>query len=229
MITILVAEDDKATSKLMCALLKQNGYHTVCAFDGEEALQIMEEVHVDLLLSDVMMPKLDGYSLAEAIRDSGSMMPVLMLTAKDFPEDKRRGFLAGTDDYMTKPPDWQELILRIKALLRRARISEDESITIGGTVLDKGNHSVTVSGVNEVIPKKEFDLLYMLLSFPERTFTRVQILDAIWGMESDSDEKTVTVHINRLRSRYEDNPDFEIETVRGVGYRGKLNGNESEN
>ncbi len=219
MLKILVAEDDPSTSKLLCAILKLNGYDPVSARDGEEALKIMDHQHIDLLISDVMMPKMDGFELTKVIRESGSMLPIIMLTAKALPEDKRTGFLVGTDDYMVKPPDRQELILRIKALLRRARIVDEHKITIGEVVLDYDTHTVRKGYDAQVLPPKEFNLLYKLLAYPERTFTRLELLDEIWGMDSESDEKTVNVHINRLRTRFMDWTEFEIQTIRGMGYR----------
>lgn len=219
MLKILVAEDDPSTSKLLCAILKLNGYDPVSARDGEEALEIMDHQHIDLMISDVMMPKMDGFELTKIIRESGSMLPIIMLTAKALPEDKRTGFLVGTDDYMVKPPDRQELILRIKALLRRARIVDEHKITIGEVVLDYDTHTVRRGYDAQVLPPKEFNLLYKLLAYPERTFTRLELLDEIWGMDSESDEKTVNVHINRLRTRFMDWPEFEIQTIRGMGYR----------
>ena len=219
MLKILVAEDDPSTSKLLCAILKLNGYDPVSARDGEEALEIMDHQHIDLMISDVMMPKMDGFVLTKIIRESGSMLPIIMLTAKALPEDKRTGFLVGTDDYMVKPPDRQELILRIKALLRRARIVDEHKITIGEVVLDYDTHTVRKGYDAQVLPPKEFNLLYKLLAYPERTFTRLELLDEIWGMDSESDEKTVNVHINRLRTRFMDWPEFEIQTIRGMGYR----------
>lgn len=219
MLKILVAEDDPSTSKLLCAILKLNGYDPVSARDGEEALDIMDHQHIDLMISDVMMPKMDGFELTKVIRESGSMLPIIMLTAKALPEDKRTGFLVGTDDYMVKPPDRQELILRIKALLRRARIVDEHKITIGEVVLDYDTHTVRRGYDAQVLPPKEFNLLYKLLAYPERTFTRLELLDEIWGMDSESDEKTVNVHINRLRTRFMDWPEFEIQTIRGMGYR----------
>ena len=219
MLKIMVAEDDPSTNKLLCAILKINGYDPVSARDGKEALEIMDHQHIDLLICDVMMPRMDGFELTRVIRDSGSMLPIIMLTAKTLPEDKHTGFLVGTDDYMTKPPDKQELLLRIKALLRRARIVDEHKITIGDVVLDYDTHTVRKGYDAQILPPKEFNLLYKLLAYPERTFTRLELLDEIWGMDSESDEKTVNVHINRLRTRFYDWPEFEIQTVRGMGYR----------
>lgn len=219
MFKILVAEDDASTNRLFCAILRRAGYDPVPAFDGEEALQKLDEQKVDLLLCDVMMPKLDGFGLTRAIRESGSMLPILMVTAKTLPEDKHQGFLVGTDDYITKPVDKEEMLLRIKALLRRARIVDERRITVGDVVLEYDTHTVRRGHEVMTLPPKEFNLLYKLLAYPDRTFTRLQLLDEIWGMDSESDEKTVNVHINRLRTRFADWPEFEIQTVRGLGYR----------
>lgn len=219
MLNIMVAEDDPSTSRLLCAILRMNGYDPIPARDGEEALEIMEHRHIDLLICDVMMPKMDGFELTRIIREGGSMLPIIMLTAKALPEDKHTGFLVGTDDYMVKPPDRKELILRIKALLRRAKIVDEHKITIGDVELDYDTHTVRKGYDAQVLPPKEFNLLYKLLAYSGRTFTRLELLDEIWGMDSESDEKTVNVHINRLRTRFFDWPEFEIQTVRGMGYR----------
>lgn len=219
MFKILVAEDDASTNRLFCAILRRAGYEPISAFDGEEALQKLDEEKVDLLLCDVMMPKLDGFGLTQAIRETQDLLPILMVTAKALPEDKRRGFLVGTDDYITKPVDKEEMLLRIKALLRRARIVDERRITVGDVVLDYDSHTVRRGHELLSLPPKEFNLLYKLLAYPDRTFTRLQLLDEIWGMDSESDEKTVNVHINRLRSRFYDWPEFEIQTIRGLGYR----------
>lgn len=223
MIRILVTEDDPATNRLLCAILKLQHYETISATNGEQALDLLASKHIDLMLCDVMMPGIDGFELTKAIRSSGSMLPIMMLTAKDLPDDVRTGFISGTDDYMVKPPDRQELVLRIKALLRRARITEDRRIEIGDALLDAEMHAVwhkSDPSDRQLLPPREFDLLHMLLSYPDQTFTRLQLLDALWGMDSDSDEKTVNVHINRLRNRFENWPEFEIQTIRGIGYRG---------
>ena len=229
MFKILVAEDDASTNWLFCAILRRAGYEPVPATDGEDALQKMDEYKIDLLVCDVMMPRLDGFSLTQAIRESGSMLPILMVTAKALPEDKHRGFLVGTDDYITKPVDKEEMLLRIRALLRRARIVDERKITIGDVVLDYDTHTVRRGHEVQTLPPKEFSLLYKLLAYPDRTFTRLQLLDEIWGMDSESDERTVNVHINRLRTRFYDWPEFEIQTVRGLGYRAvRKAGNDAE-
>lgn len=229
MFKILVAEDDASTNRLFCAILRRAGYEPVPATDGEDALQKMDEYKIDLLVCDVMMPRLDGFGLTQAIRESGSMLPILMVTAKALPEDKHRGFLVGTDDYITKPVDKEEMLLRIRALLRRARIVDERKITIEDVVLDYDTHTVRRGHEVQTLPPKEFSLLYKLLAYPDRTFTRLQLLDEIWGMDSESDERTVNVHINRLRTRFYDWPEFEIQTVRGLGYRAvRKAGNDAE-
>lgn len=219
MFKILVAEDDASTNRLFCAILRRAGYEPIPAVDGEDALRKLDEYKVDLLLCDVMMPRLDGFALTRMIRDSGSLLPVLMVTARALPEDKRQGFLVGTDDYITKPVDKEEMLLRIKALLRRARIVDERRITVGEVVLDYDSRTVRRGHDVQTLPPKEFELLYKLLAYPDRTFTRLQLLDEIWGLDSESDERTVNVHVNRLRNRFYDWPEFEIQTVRGLGYR----------
>lgn len=219
MLKILVVEDDTNTRKLMCAVLKQNGFETYSAEDGIIALHLMEQQHFDLVVLDLMMPNMDGYELTRQLRLSWENLPILMVTAKQEPKDKRKGFLVGTDDYMTKPVDEQEMVLRIKALLRRAKIASEHKLTINKVVLDY--NALTVSREDKVItlPQKEFYLLFKLLSYPDMIFTRLQLMDEIWGMESETDDHTLNVHINRLRDRFRDWPEFEIVTVRGLGYK----------
>ena len=219
MFRILVVEDDTNTRKLMCAVLKQNGFEFLQAEDGVAALEVMDKEHVDLVVLDLMMPNMDGYELTRQIRQAWETMPVLMVTAKQEPHDKRQGFLAGTDDYMTKPVDEQEMVLRIKALLRRAQIASDRRLKIGNVVLDYDALTVTKDGEISTIPQKEFQLLFKLLSYPNMIFTRLQLMDEIWGVESETGDHTLNVHINRLRERFYGWSDFEIVTVRGLGYK----------
>lgn len=220
MFTILIVEDNKNTSRLMEVVLQQNGYDTLSAYNGEEALDVMEQNHVDLILLDIMMPVMDGYEFAKLLRESGSEIPILMITAKDSREDVRKGFLTGTDDYMVKPVDEAEMLLRIQALLRRAKIASDHELAIGSTTLNYDSFTIKVADGEEMaLPKKEFQLLFKFLSFPNKTFTRMQLMEEFWDAESQSEERTVDVHINRLRDRFKDNPDFEIITVRGLGYK----------
>ena len=218
MFNILVIEDNKNMRKLICATLKQNGYSTFEAEDGEVGLDVLDTTHIDLIICDIMMPNMDGYEFTETLRDGHCETPIIIVTAKEQLEDKKKGFSIGADDYMVKPIDFEELILRIGAILRRSKIVNDHKITIGNTVLDYNSLSVTSNGECNTLPKKEFYLLFKLVS-PDTIFTRRQLLDEIWGMESMADERTVDVHIKRIRERYRDSNDFEIVTVRGLGYK----------
>lgn len=219
MFNILVVEDDMKLNKLFCTVLTRNGYHAISAADGAEALLILDSEYVDLIISDIMMPNLDGYELTKALRDAEYNVPVLMITAKDNFEDKQKGFLVGTDDYMVKPIDVKEMVLRVGALLRRAKIVNDRKIEFGSTILNYDSLTVTFHGDEVLLPQKEFNLLYKLLSYPNKIFTRQQLMDEIWGMDTESDERTVDVHINRLRDRFKTCEDFQIITVRGLGYK----------
>jgi len=219
MFNILVVEDDRNQNRLISAALRQSGYNAVPAFDGKQALDLLDSEQIDLVITDIMMPAMDGYQLVDALRTSNFTMPILIVSAKETFEDKRKGFLLGIDDYMVKPLDIGELILRVGALLRRAQIAHEHRLTIGNVVLDYNALSVTQNGVSETLPKKEFYLLFMMLSYPDVIFTRRQLIDEIWGMDTDVDERTVDVHIRRLRERYEDCSDFEIVTIRGLGYK----------
>ena len=219
MFQILVAEDDKNTRRLMEAVLKEHGYHPILACDGLEALKLLDTHHVDLVILDIMMTGMDGYEFTRQLRATDYTLPILMVTAKQLPEDKRKGFIVGTDDYMTKPVDEEEMILRIRALLRRAQIVNERRITIADVCLDYDSLTVSRGDESQTLPRKEFYLLYKLLSYPGKIFTRIQLMDEIWGMESQSDDNTINVHINRLRKRFEDYPEFTIETIRGLGYK----------
>ena len=219
MFHILVVEDNNNTRKLMQAVLSQNGYEPILARDGIEALEVLDRKHVDLIVLDIMMPRMDGYEFTETLRASGCDLPILMVTAKEKPADKHKGFQIGTDDYMVKPVDEEEMILRIAALLRRSRIVNEHRLEIGSTVLDYDSLTVNCGGRTLELPKKEFMLLFKLLSYQNKIFTRRQLMDEIWDMDSESDERTVDVHINRLRDHFRGNDDFEIVTVRGLGYK----------
>ncbi len=219
MFNILVVEDDKHTRMLLSKVLTNNGYNVILATDGEDALEKIEHNYVDLMIIDVMMPKMDGYALTQSLRENGSQLPMLMISAKDKPQDIKQGFLVGIDDYLTKPFDFEELVLRVKALLRRAKIASARKLEVGKTTLDYDSFTITSPKGSETLPKKEFLLLYKLLSYPDIVFTRLQLMDEIWGMDAESDEHTVNVHINRLRTHFADNDDFEIVTVRGLGYK----------
>lgn len=222
MFNILVADDVANIRRLYEYTLEKNGFKVYSAENGEAALDIIEKQHIDLAILDVMMPKKDGYEVLKTLRESGSNLPVLIITAKDAAEDLRRGFVLGTDDYMTKPVDEMEMILRIKALLRRSKIAEEQKIVVGNTELIYDSFTVKFSGQHVILPKKEFQILFKLLSFPGKTFTRAAIMEEFWEMDSDSEARTVDVHINRLRERFRDNPDFEILTVRGLGYKAEI-------
>ena len=222
MFKIMVVEDDKNARRLMETVLRQHGYEPVVAVDGVDALEKMETNHVDLIVLDIMMPRMDGYELTRTLRESGSEIPILMITAKEGLQDKKMGFIIGTDDYMVKPVDEEEMLLRITALLRRSRIAADRRLQIGNTELNFNSMTVSVAGEADSLPKKEFLLLFKLLSNPGHIFTRRQLMDEIWDMDSESDERTVDVHVNRLRDRFRGNTDFEIATVRGLGYKAVL-------
>lgn len=219
MFRILVVEDDRDTRKLMEAVLRRDGYSVVSAENGRVALEQMDRQHVDLILLDVMMPEMDGYEFAAALREAENMTPILMVTARQLPEDKRRGFLAGTDDYMTKPVDLEEMLLRIKALLRRSQIVNRRKLTVGRLTLDYDSYTMSSEGREQELPPKEFQLLFLLLSNPGRIYTRLQLMDEIWGMDSESADNTVNVHVARLRRRLEDFPEIDLVSVRGVGYK----------
>ena len=187
--------------------------------NGQEALDALDNTYFDLIISDVMMPQMDGYTLVSQLREAGINTPVLMVTAKDAFDDMRQGFLSGTDDYMVKPVNVNEMVLRVGALLRRAQMIHERRQTLGNTVMEWDSLTVTWEGGSLVLPQKEFMLLYKMASFPGRIFTRQQLMDEIWGYETDSDAHTVEVHVGRLRERFRDNPDFKIVTIRGVGYK----------
>ncbi|MCD8005192.1 MAG: response regulator transcription factor [Oscillospiraceae bacterium] len=219
MVRILVVDDDKNTRRWLRALLETEGYDVSDAGDGQEALALMEREWVDLVVLDVMMPNMDGYAFTEALRETRNDLPILMVSAKQLAADRNRGFLVGIDDYMTKPVDEEELLLRIRALIRRSRIVSENKITVGEVVLDYASMTVTGHGQTISLPQKEFQLLYKLLSYPGQIFTRIQLMDEIWGVDSETGWETVTVHIGRLRKRFESWPEFEIVSVRGLGYK----------
>lgn len=221
MFSILVVEDDEHLNKMMCAKLRQEQYDVFSAFDGEEALDVMDRETVDLIVCDIMMPRMNGYELTRELRAARYTLPILMVTAKDQMEDMEKGFVAGTDDYMIKPINLQELALRVKALLRRARLASEKKLTVGSTTLDYEGLTVTTPEGSLTLPPKEFYLLFKLLSSPNKIFTRLEILDDLWGMEEDADERNVDAHIKKLRKKFDGNPDFSIRTIRGLGYKGE--------
>lgn len=219
MFNIMVVEDDQNQRKLMMDVLEQYGYNVVTAKDGIEALDQLEKKHVDLIILDIMMPRMDGFEFTSTLRQSGCNIPILMISAKQSPIDKRKGFIIGTDDYMTKPVDEEEMVLRVGALLRRSRIANERKLSVGSTVLYYDSLSVEDTSGTSELPQKEFLLLFKLLSYPGKIFTRRQLMDEIWDMESESDERTVDVHVSRLREKFRANEDFEIVTIRGLGYK----------
>ena len=219
MFQIMVVDDDKNTRLLLKAVLEAENYRVVTAENGEEALKVMDTRHIDLAVLDVMMPQMDGYEFTRILREANNSLPILMVSAKQLPADKKKGFLVGTDDYMTKPIDEEEMLMRIRALLRRAKIANEHRIEIGDVVLDYDALTVSRNGETQELPQKEFLLLYKLLSYPGKIFTRIQLMDEIWGADSETGWETVTVHIGRLRKRFEGWNEFEIISVRGLGYK----------
>ncbi len=219
MFRILVVEDDRELRQLFRRVLEKNGYEALEAGDGQEALEVLDRVYIDLIISDIMMPVMDGYELVHSLREAQIHIPVLMITAKDAFDDMRRGFLSGTDDYMVKPVNVNEMVLRVGALLRRAQMISERREVLGATMLHYDTLSVEREGTVVTLPQKEFLLLYKMAAAPGRIFTRQQIMDDIWGLDSETDPHTVDVHIGRLRERFRDNPDFEIITMRGIGYK----------
>lgn len=222
MANILLVDDHEKIRKLMEIYLKREGHNIIHARNGKEALGILYNTVADLVIADIMMPEMDGYELTRSLRDANCNMPILMVTARDTFPDKKRGFDLGADDYMTKPLDMEELALRVKALLRRSKISSEKQITIGSVTLDYESLEVRTPNENLVLPKKEFFLLYKLLSYPKKIFTRQELMDEIWGLDSEADERTVDVHIKRLREKFENFSEFEIITIRGLGYKGVI-------
>lgn len=219
MYNILVVEDDRELNDLFCAVLTDNGYTSFPAYNGYDAFNIIENNRIDLVVSDIMIPEMDGYEFIELLRKNDYTMPVLIITAKDTTADKRRAFQVGTDDYMIKPIDVNEMVWRVEALLRRGQIFSLHRAKLGKTVFDADNYTVKSNEAELVLPQKEFQLIYKLVTYPGRIFTRRQLMDNVWGMDSDTDEHTLEVHISRLREKFKTNNDFEIVTVRGLGYK----------
>lgn len=219
MFNILVVEDDKSATRLMRVILSEAGYNVKIASDGMKALKLLDKEYIDLIIADLMMPEMNGHEFINTIRSNGMDTPVIVVTAKLLAEDKYQAFIEGADDYITKPVDVQELLLRIKALLRRSNIASEQKLTIGKVTLDYA--ALTVQRENEVqtLPKKEFYLLFKLLSYPDKIFTRLQLMDEIWGMNTSSVDTTVNVHINRIRNKFKDYPEFKIVAIKGIGYK----------
>jgi len=224
MFCILVVEDDEILNKMICTKLRQENFVTFCAFDGEEALEVLDKEHIDLIISDIMMPHMNGYELTEELRKADFHLPILMVTAKSQMEDMETAFHAGTDDYMVKPIRMQELILRVRALLKRSQISSERKLQIKNTCLDYDELSVQTQEEKSELPPKEFYLLFKLLANPGKIFTRLELMDEIWGMDTMADERTVDSHIKKLRRKFETNQDFELVTIRGLGYKSRIKG-----
>lgn len=219
MFTILVVDDQENIRKLIATYLIREGYLVFLAGDGQEALDVIDKTQIDMMIADIMMPNMDGITLTNELRTSKYTFPILMITAKDSIEDKKIGFRAGTDDYMVKPIDFDEMLLRVEALLRRAKIANEHRIVIGKVTLDYNTLTVTTEKEAILLPKKEFYLLFKLLSYPQKIFTRRDLMDEIWGFDNETDERTVDVHIKRLREKFDDVTEFKIETIRGLGYK----------
>ena len=219
MLKILIAEDDRELRQLFSHVLTRNGYRVTGVSNGQEALDAMDTDFYDMIISDIMMPVVDGYELVRQLREVGNTTPILMITARDAFDDMRMGFQSGVDDYMVKPINVNEMVLRVQALLRRAQMINERRQTIGNTLLECDSLTVTVAGESMVLPQKEFMLLYKMAAYPGKIFTRQQLMDEIWGYDSESDTHTVDVHIGRLRDRFRDSSDFKIVTIRGVGYK----------
>lgn len=219
MFRILVVDDDRNTRLFMRAFLETENYTVFLACDGEEALSVMDREHIDLVVLDIMMPRMDGYAFTRELRSTNSDLPILMVSAKQLPEDRKQGYRLGINDFMVKPIDEEEMLLRIKNLLRMSRIASEHRLTVGSVTLDYDAFTVTRGAYSCTLPQKEFLLLYKLLSHPDKIFTRIELMDEIWGMDSETGWETVTVHIGRLRKRFEGWTEFEIVSVRGLGYK----------
>ena len=223
MLHILVVEDNLDLRELLCSALNENGYRAIGAENGERALAVLSDTVVDLVVADIMMPKMNGFELTKSLREADIFCPLLIVTAREDYDSLQKAFALGADDYMVKPVNVNELLVRVKALLRRAKISAERKIAVGSTVLDFESMTVKTGGKEVILPLKEFSLLFKLLSYPGRIFTRRQLMDEIWGMDSETDDRTINTHINRLRDKFENNPDFTIVTIRGLGYKAVKN------
>ena len=219
MLKILIAEDDSELRELFTHVLTKNGYTVRGVSDGKEALDAIGEDYYDVIITDIMMPVMDGYELVETLRRSGNTTPVMVITAKDAFDDMQQGFISGADDYMVKPVNVNEMVLRVGALLRRAQMINNRRQIIGDTVLECDSLTVISEGESSILPQKEFMLLYKMAAFPGKIFTRHQLMEEIWGYDNENDTHTVDVHIGRLRDRFRDSKDFRIVTIRGVGYK----------
>ena len=219
MFKIIVIDDDVNLNFLISKVLTKNGYQVYQCYNADSAYDVLFKNYIDLIITDIMMPGVDGYKFTESLRREKINIPILMITAKEEFKDKVRGFNAGADDYLVKPINLEELVLRVGAILRRAKINNEKKVAIGSTVLDYNTFTVSTNGEVVELPQKEFNILFKLFSYPNQIFTRTQLMNEFWGMLSESDERTIDVHINRLRDKFKENHDFEIVTVRGLGYK----------
>lgn len=223
MFQVLVVEDDQELNRTVCAYLNQNGYQALGCLNANEAYDAMYGGTLfDLIISDIMMPGVDGFAFAKTVRELNQEIPILFMTARDDFASKQRGFQAGIDDYMVKPIDLDELLLRMEALLRRARIASSKKLTVGGLTLDAEEHTAYINGEEIPLTVREFNLIYKLLSYPKKTFTRSQLMDEFWDSASTSGPRTVDVYMVKLREKFADCADFEIVTVHGLGYKAVL-------
>ena len=218
-VQILIAEDDAELRQLFTHVLNKNGYDVTGVDNGRKALDALSNDYYDMVISDIMMPVMDGYELVQELRNAGNTIPILMITAKDAFDDMRYGFRSGADDYMTKPVNVNEMVIRVEALLRRAKMMNDRRLVLGKTIMEWDSYTVITEDESMILPQKEFMVLYKLASYPNKVFTRHQLMDEIWGYDNESDTHTVDVHIGRLRERFRGNSDFKIVTMRGVGYK----------
>ncbi|XJS10305.1 response regulator transcription factor [Aerococcaceae bacterium WGS1372] len=223
MTKLLIIEDDLELANLFRSVLEHANYEVFTASNGKIALEFLDKQYIDLIITDIMMPEMSGLEFTESLRDVGEEVPILVISAKDSFEDKRLGFKIGVDDYMVKPIDVKEMVLRVEALLRRSKIANSRHLTVGQTTLNQDNFTVTFDKEVVSLPQKEFLLLQKLLSYPDKIFTRQQLMDQIWGLDSQTDERTIDVHIKRLRDRFPEHPDFHIQTIRGLGYKAEFN------
>lgn len=219
MFNILIVEDDPDMREVLSAVFQKEGFKSFVAKNGLDAFEIIDREYIDLIVTDIMMPGMDGYEFSSSVRQAGYDLPILMITAKSRFDDMEKGFHSGADDYMVKPINIKELVLRCTALLRRAKISSEKKLTVGSVAFDYDSLTAEKDGQVQTLPQKEFYLIFKLLSQPSRIFTRQELMDEIWGMTAEADERTVNTHINRLRTRFADCEDFEIVTVRGLGYK----------
>ena len=219
MFKILVVEDDKDLNMTVCSYLESRGYSTIGCFNGNEAYDAMYGTEMDLIISDIMMPGIDGFELARTVRELNENIPILFMTARDDFEAKQKGFRAGIDDYMTKPINLDELCLHIEALLRRAKVANSKRLEIGNLLIDTDARSVTVNGEEISLTQREFNIIFKLLSYPKKTFTRSQLMDEFWDIDSETTPRAVDVYMTKLREKFSNCDDFEIVTVRGLGYK----------